>query len=265
MRSGRSVSLAVPINTVVGPDNPRLVFHCMIQTYDRPSNSSEPQYAMDYLASYVHTPCHTHIDALSHVAYKGRLYNAKPTGIVTSRGSTTMDVTAYAHGVVGRGVLLDIPRLRGVKWIEPGEAVTGQDLQAAERSQNVRLMEGNIFLFRTGHHLRRLELKPGNREYDGEGKTGLDPNAMLMLHERKIAAFLPESDGETVPSNVDGVAEPVHAIQICAMGMAVFDNLQFEELVKVCEEEHRWEFMVVAVPLRLPGGTDSLINPIAIF
>jgi hypothetical protein len=68
-----------------------------------------------------------------------------------------------------------------------------------------------------------------------------------------------------VPGNVEGIAYPVHALQIAAMGMACSDSLQFEELVPVCEEEQRWEFMVVAAPLRLPGGTGSLFNPIAIF
>jgi hypothetical protein len=88
---------------------------------------------------------------------------------------------------------------------------------------------------------------------------------MVLLHERKVAAFLPDGDGETVPSNVEGVPYPVHALQIAAMGMACADSLQFEELVKVCEQENRRTFMVVAAPLRLPRGTGSLFNPIAIF
>ena len=176
-----------------------------------------------------------------------------------------MDITSYSNGIVTRGVLLDIPRLRGLKWLEPGEAVTPDELQDAERSQGVKLREGDALLFRTGHHRRRLELGPWNNGYDGEGKAGLDSHAMLMLHERKVAAFLPDGDGETVPSNVEGVAYRVHALQICAMGMAACDSLQFEELVKVCEAEKRWEFMVVAAPLCMPGGTGSLFNPIAIF
>jgi len=265
VRSGRSVSLEIPINKVAGPDNPNPAVHHMVQTYDVPSDIGEPQFAMDYLGCACHGDCHTHIDALCHIAYKGKLYNGKPVTSVTSRGATSMDITAYAHGIVGRGVLLDIPRLRGVKWLEPGEAVTREELEAAEKTEDVRLTEGDIFLFRTGHHRRRLELGPWNNGYDGEGKAGLSPDTMLMLHERKVAAFLPDGDGETVPSNVEDVAYPIHALQIAAMGMAAADSLQFEELVKVCEEERRWEFMVVVAPLRLPQGTGSLFNPIAIF
>lgn len=265
VRSGRTVSLSLPINTTPGPDNPRPPAHYMVRTYDSPAEAGDLQFVTDYLAVECHGDCHSHIDALCHVAYKGKTYNGKPVSSVTSRGATVQDITAFAHGVVGRGVLLDIPRLRGCKWIEPGEAIMAEELEAAEQAQGVRLEEGDIFLFRTGHHRRRLELGPWNVGYDGEGRAGLHPSAMPLLHERKVAAFLPDGDGETVPSHVAGVQYPIHALQIPAMGMVCADSLQFEELVEVCESLGRWEFMVVAAPLRLPRGTGSLFNPIAIF
>lgn len=265
VRSGRTVSLSLPINTVAGPDNPHPSVHYMVKTHDVRPEHGEPRFAGDYLGSEVHGDCRTHVDALCHVAYKGKLYNGKSPDTVTSRGPTLMDITAYVHGIVGRGVLLDIPRFRGVKWLEPGEAVTADELEAAEKFEGVRLGEGDIFLFRTGHHRRRLDLGSWNNGCDGEGQAGLHVNAMVLFHERKVAAFLPDGDGETVPSNVEGVPYPVHALQIAAMGMACADSLQFEELVKVCEEENRRTFMVVAAPLRLPRGTGSLFNPIAIF
>lgn len=265
VQSGRSVSMAIPINTVAGPDNPHPAAHYMVRTHEQKSDLGEPCFALDYLACEFHGDCHTHIDALCHVSYRGNLYNGRPAASVTTRGPALMDITAYAHGIVGRGVLLDIPRLRGAKWLEPGEAVTTEELLAAEKAQGVRLGEGDIFVFRTGHHCRRLELGPWDNNYGAEGKAGLHASAMLLLHERKVAAFLPDGDGEAVPANVEGIAYPIHILQLVAMGMACADSLQFEELVKVCEEEGRWEFMVVAAPLRLPGGTGSLFNPIAVF
>ena len=265
VRSGRSVSLAIPINTVAGPDNPHPAARYMVQMHDIHSDLGEESFAMDYMACECHGDCHTHIDALCHVAYKGKLYNGKLVESVTSQGPTLMDITTLAHGVIGRGVMLDIPRLRGVKWLEPGEAVARQELEAAEKAEGVRLGEGDILLFRTGHHRRRLELGSWNPGYDGEGRAGLHSTTMLMLHERKVAVFLPDGDGETVPSNVDGLPYPIHPLQISAMGMTCADSLQFEELARVCEEEHRWEFMVVIAPLRLPRGTGTLFNPIAIF
>lgn len=262
---GRTVSLAIPINTAAGPDNPRPAVRHLIRNHDVIRPEGEPRFALDYLATEFHGDCLTHLDALCHVSYMGLLYNGKPTSLVTSEGPLAMDVTAYVRGIVGRGVLLDIPRLRGEKWLELGEAVTTDELEAAEKDEGVRLGEGDILLFRTGHHRRRLELGPWNCGYSGQGRAGLHASTALWMHERKIAAFLPDGDGETVPSNVEGVASPLHALQLAAMGMACADSLQLEDLAKTCEEERRWEFMVCAAPLCLPKGTGSLFNPIALF
>ena len=177
-------------------------------------------------------------------------------------------VTGGGSGIgkgIARGLALEGARTviaaRGVERLNQA----ARELEAAEKAEGVRLSEGDIFLFRAGHHRRRLDLGAWDNSYDGQGQAGLHVTTMLLLHERKVAAFLPDEDGETVPSNVEGIPYPIHALQIAAMGMACADSLQFEELIKVCEEEGRWEFMVVAAPLRLPHGTGSLFNPIAIF
>jgi kynurenine formamidase len=265
VQSGASVSLSLPINTMAGPDNANPALHYMCTTLDLDLGLGDIHFATDFLGMQFHGDCHTHIDALCHVAYKGSLYNDRPIDLVTSRGAQGFDIAMYAHGVVGRGVLIDIPRLRGVDWLEPGEAVTREDIEAAETTQGVRLGEGDIMVFRTGHHRRRLERGAWDVGYDGEGRAGLDPYALTLLHERKVAVFLPDGDGEVVPSSVEGVKYPIHPLQITAMGMLCADSLQFEELVRVCEQKRRWEFLVVIAPLRLPRGTGSPFNPIAIF
>jgi kynurenine formamidase len=265
VRSGRSLSMAVPMNKVAGPDNPHPVAHYMTMVFDGDSSMGEPRFCLDFMAGEVHGDCHTHIDALCHVSYEGQLFNGKNATDITTRGPRFQDITAYANGIIGRGVLLDIARFRGVNWLEPGEAVTPEELEQCEKAQGVRLRQGDILVFRTGHHRRRLELGPWNNGYHGEGKAGLHATAMRLLHERKVAAFFPDGDGETVPSNVEGVAYPVHALQIAAMGMVCADSLNLEDISAVCETERRWEFLVVAAPLRLPGGTGSYFNPIAIF
>ena len=171
------------------------------------------------------------------------------------------------RGIVGRGVLLDAARYRGVDWLEPGEAVTREELEAIEKAQGVRLGEGDILVFRTGHHARRLELGAWSNEYPpaGEGKAGLHVDTVPWMHERRIAAFLPDGDGETVPSNVEDMPYPIHALQLTAMGMLISDSLQLEELRRPARRRGRWEFMVVGLPLRLPGATGTPWNPIAIF
>lgn len=266
VRSGRSVSMSIPINTLAGPDNANPALHYMCTTHDVDVGSGELlRFATDFLGMQFHGDCHTHIDALCHIAYRGQLYNGRPAESVTSRGALGLDITAYAHGIVGRGVLIDIPRLKGVPWLEPGQAVTREDIEAAEAAQGVRLGEGDIMVFRTGHHRRRLKLGAWDVGYTGQGRAGLDPYSLTLLQERRVAVFLPDGDGEVVPGPMQEIQYPIHPLQVTAMGMVVADSLQFEELVQVCEAEARWEFLVCIAPLRLPKATGSPFNPIAVF
>ncbi len=268
VRTGRRVSMQIPINTVAGPDNRNPALHFVMRAYDINVGSSGVRFALDFLGMACHGDCHTHVDALCHVSCDGLTYNGKPAEqVVTSMGATTQDITAYASGIVGRGVLLDVPRLRGAKWLEPGEAVTANELEACEKVEGVRLGEGDILVFRTGHHRRRVALGSWNNAAPpaGIGKAGLHVDVIPWLHERRVAAFLPDGDGETVPSTVEGMSHPIHPLMVVAMGMLASDSLQLEDLAHACEEEARYEFMVAGLPLQLPGGTGSPWNPIAIF
>jgi kynurenine formamidase len=268
VRSGRRVSMAIPINQVAGPDNPSQASLMLVQGHDVPVDESKVGFGLDWLGMAAHGDCHTHVDALCHISYDGLTYNGRRAAeVLPSNGATAQDIAAYHEGVVGRGVLLDIPKLRGVKWLEPGEAVTAAELEECATAQGVEIGEGDILVFRTGHHRRRLELGPWDNGQPpaGQGKAGLHVDAVPWMHERRIAAFLPDGDGEAVPSVVEGIGYPIHPLQVVAMGMLVSDSLQFEELVEAVEQEGRQEFMVVGLPLRLPGGTGSPWNPIAIF
>ncbi len=259
--------MAIPINKVAGPDNPMPAYHFINLGHDIPIGGGE-SFGLCFLAMASHGDAHTHVDALNHVAYNGQLYNGKDaTATLTSLGSEWGSIAAYSRGLVGRGVLIDVPRHRGVPWLEPGEAVGRAEIEEIEEAQGTQLGEGDIMVFRTGHHARRLALGPWSAEYPpkGEGKAGLDVDVIPWMHERRIAAFLPDGDGEVVPAGVDGVPYPIHALQLTAMGMCISDSLQFEELAPVCEREGRWSFLVVGLPLRLPGATGSPWNPIAIF
>jgi kynurenine formamidase len=261
---GRSVSMAIPINTVAGPDNASPAIHHMTQMHDIPVGTSKVTFSMDFLGMECHGDCHTHMDALCHIAYDQQMYNGLPADDVTSRGSRVLHVDDYSTGIIGRGVLLDVPRHRGVDWLEPGEAVTRAELEEVERAQGVRLEEGDLFAFRTGHHARRKALGAWDNSYDGEGKAGLHVDTIPWMHERGIAGFLPDGDGETVPSVVEGVMYPIHPLQVVAMGMFVSDSLQLEDIGDACAELGRHEFMVTVAPLRIVGGTGCPFNPIAI-
>ena len=266
VKRGRSVSMSIPVNTVAGPDNAHPAIHYMASDHNTPIPPwKNPGYATDFLGMQFHGDCHTHIDALCHISYKGLLYNGIPASKVGVSGAELLDVTAYAQGIISKGVLIDVPRYRGVKWLEPGEAISAKEIEAIEKAENVKLEQGDIMIFRTGQYRRRQEKGPWDVGYSGEGRAGLDLSCMSLLYERKVAGFLPEGDGEVVPSYVEGVRSPVHVLQINAMGMFCADSLQLDELSVACEEEKRYEFMVVIAPLRLPKGTGCPFNPIAVF
>jgi kynurenine formamidase len=162
---------------------------------------------------------------------------------------------------VARGVLLDIPRSRGVPWLEPGEHVFAEDLELAQREQGVEVQLGDIVLVRTGHTRRLAELGP----WDTAGnKAGLHPTAMSPLAGRGIVALGSDGNSDTAPSSTEGVAFPIHVLALNAIGMLLLDYLNLEDLADACVSERRWEFMCVTAPLRVVGGTGSPVNPLAI-
>ena len=146
-------------------------------------------------------------------------------------------------------------------WLEPGEHIFRADLEAAEREQGVRVEEGDILLVRTGHARRLAELGPWET---ATAKAGLHPTAMPFVAERGVAVLGSDGNSDTAPSSTEGVDFPIHVLALNAMGVHLLDYLQFEDLRVACERAGRWEFLLVAAPLRIVGGTGSPLNPIAI-
>ncbi len=210
----------------------------------------------------IHGNADSHIDALCHVLYDGLLYNDIPAQAVTAAGTAELSIDVAASGIVGRGLLLDIPRLRGVRWLEPGDHVTADDLAAAETAQDVHIGQGDLLFVRVGHRRRRAELGAWDA---ARARAGLHPTALELLAERQVAALGSDGNNDTAASAVDGVGFPVHVLAINALGLHLLDYLHLEDLAAVCEDLRRWSFLCVIAPLRLRSGTGSPINPIAIF
>lgn len=257
MREGIAVTLSHPLDTVEGPDNPHPADHHMTAW----GGTGALSLAKDYVGVDYHNDTHTHVDALCHVGYEGLLYNGVPADAVTSSGATAHSIEVLKDGLLGRGVLLDIPFLRGVPWLEPGESVFRDELEAAELEEGATVREGDILLVRTGHARRLRELGPWDT---ATAKSGLHPTAMTFLAERGVAVLGSDTNADTAPSSTDGVDFPIHILALAAMGVHLLDYLQFEELRAVCERTGRWEFFFVAAPLRITGGTGSPVNPIAV-
>jgi kynurenine formamidase len=261
VRSGETVTLSLPFPTEPGIDNPVPADHHMTMLPDEDVGSGTLRFAKDYIGADYHNPPHSHIDAFCHVSLDNALYNGKPSATVTSEGADVDAIDVLKDGLVGRGVLLDVPRLRGVPWLEPGEHVFTDDLEGAERDQGLAVADGDILLIRTGHAKRHLELGPWDTD---SAKAGLHPTSVPFLAERRIAALGSDGNSDTTPSTTEGIDFPIHALTLNAMGVHLLDYLQFEDLVAACEREGRWEFLFLAAPLRVIGGTGSPVNPIAI-
>jgi kynurenine formamidase len=259
VRLGGSVSLESPVDDRVAMDNPDPAHHPMTGTGDdaKPGGLA---FAMDRVEMNVHGNADSHMDALCHVMYDGTLYNGVPAGTVSSKGAAELTIEVAADGVVGRGVLLDIPRLRGVPWLEPGDYVSTDDLVAAEQAEQVRVGKGDLLFVRVGHRRRRNELGPWDA---AAARAGLHPTTMEFVADRQVALLGSDSNNDTAG---DGgpVDFPVHVLAINALGVHLLDYLQFSELTTACEQAGRWSFLCVIAPLRLHGGTGSPVNPIAI-
>jgi kynurenine formamidase len=260
VRSGVSIGLALPESDESRPDNPTPAHHRMTALSD--SASEGVQFIKDYVGSDFHNDGHTHLDALCHVSYHGMFFGGKPDSSATEDGAAIGDVMPAANGIVGRGVLLDIPRLRGAPWLEPGDQVRADEVLAAEHEQAVGVEKGDILLVRTGHNRRLAELGPWDTR---KAKAGLHPDVVPLLAEREIAALGCDTNSDAAPSHVEDVAFPIHVLAVNGMGLFLIDYLQLDDLAAQCERETRWEFLCSVAPLRVPGGTGSPVNPIATF
>ncbi|WP_202806064.1 cyclase family protein [Actinopolymorpha alba] len=262
VRAGQTVTLARPFDPQARIDNPKPGLHRMTVVPDEDARAGAARLAKDYVGIDYHNHAHTHIDALCYVAFDGLLYDGKPASSITWEGAGTEAIDVLQNGLVGRGVLLDVPRTRRVAWLEPGDQIFPDDLEAAEQSQDVRVRTGDILLVRTGHARRLAELPSWDAS---KAKAGLHPSCARFLAAREVAALGSDGDSDTAPSSTEGVAFPIHVLAINAMGIHLLDYLELEELDRVCEEMGRWEFLFVAAPLRIPHATGSPVNPLAIF
>ncbi|MCY4536589.1 MAG: cyclase family protein, partial [Bryobacterales bacterium] len=215
----------------------------------------------DYQVSY-HGYAHTHMDSLCHMAFNGEMYNGFPQAEVVAEGAPKLAVTNFKQGIFARAVLMDIPRLKGVDWLEPGTPIYPADLDAWEQESGAKVQSGDIVLIRTGRWAKRDAEGP----WDVSAKSaGLHASSAQWLKERDAAILGSDAASDVSPSLVDGVNQPIHQLVIIAMGMPIFDNLDLEAVAAEAARQNRWEFLVTAAPMAVGGGTGSPFNPIATF
>lgn len=260
VKEGISIGCARPILKEPGAmDVENQPLHFMLQSGD----TIGAPHVKDFIGMVFHGTTMTHIDTLCHFFWKGTIYGGRPTSVVTTQeGATACSVETMKDGIVTRGVLLDIARLKGKPYLEAGEPVFPEDLEAAEAAQGVRLTEGDALLLRTGWPSCREERGP---EAMLPGRPGLHASTLPWLHERGVAVIAADASEDVVPSGYPNVLDrPVHAVGLVAMGLCMLDACQYEDLAPVCERLGRWECQFVVAPLRFRNATGSPTTPLAI-
>jgi kynurenine formamidase len=259
VKTGTAVSLARNVEKRSAADNPMPFLHKMLST----GTGDGDQWATDSYSVSYHGIAHTHMDALCHLVHEGKLYNGFSRETIAEAGAGKLSIHHVKQGIFTRGILMDIPRLRGVKYLEPGTPIYPEDLTAWENRAGVKVGRGDVVFIRTGKWARRDEV--GAWSHSKEGLAGLHASCAKWLRDRDVAMLGSDAASDVMPSQVTDVAQPVHLLTLNAMGMPIFDNCDLEEVGKTCEQLKRWEFLITAAPLPVEGGTGSPLNPIATF
>jgi kynurenine formamidase len=260
-REGISVSLAHDVMQEKAADAPTILERTLVTVAP---NVSLDRYS--YSGTY-HGVTHSHLDALDcHIMVDGVGYNGVSADEIRAAGGCPRgSIHALRDGVVTRGVLFDATRLPGKAtpqgWLEPGTAIRSEDLETLEKMQRVRVSAGDVILLYTGRWKRRAARGPWP---NSEGFAGYHIDVAYFLKERGVSFIAADGPNDVSPSGLpQGVG--LHQLALVAMGVGIFDNLDFESAVEQARRLNRYEFLFMAAPLRIEKGTGSPLNPLAVF
>src|SRR5260370_12859665 len=254
VKEGYAVSLAHDVLKEKAEDNTSPFVHTML-----------PRAGTFWLDSYqvsYHGYAHTHMDALCHATYQGKMYNGFSADEVTKDGAAKLSILGAKNGIMTRGILMDMARNKGVDYLEPGTPIYPEDLDAWEKKAGAKVSPGDVIFIRTGRWARRAAKGPWPV---GRSAAGLHASCAKWLHDRGIAMVGSDVASDLVPSQVQGVALPIHQLLLVAMGVHIFGDCDLEGLSEATAKRKRWAFLLTAAPMAIPGGTGSPLNPVATF
>jgi kynurenine formamidase len=262
-KEGQPISLAHDIVQEKAADAPNIL--------ERTLGNVTPTGTTDryqYTGTY-HGVIHSHLDAVDcHIMVDGKGYNGRPMEDITATGGCPKgNILALKDDVVTRGVLFDATRLPGKAtsqgWLDPGTAVHREDLEALEKLERVKVSAGDVILLYTGRWKRRAALGPWPNTM---GFAGYHADVAYFLKERGVSFIAGDGPNDVQPSGLTPpIAIPLHRLALVALGVSIFDNLDFERAVEQARRLNRYEFLFMAAPLRIDKGTGSPLNPLAIF
>jgi kynurenine formamidase len=259
---GQPAAGAAPAGRGRGPGGPERASWSLSSRPPGPDPRPLAAYVVDTISVSYHGNYTTHLDALSHMYYKGQIFNGFPQTSYTDRGAGKDDVMAFKNGIMTRGVLFDIAKLKNVPYLGDNEAIYPEDLEAWEKKAGFRLESGDAMLVRTGRWLRVKEKGPLNLNV---AAPGLYASCARWMKERGVSILGSDVVQDVRPSGVDGVNQPIHQIALMSLGTPLIDNCDLEALGEAAAQRKRWTFLLTINPLRIPGATGGPVNPIATF
>jgi kynurenine formamidase len=272
VQDGVTVSCARTLRFEANPGNPVPPQHFMLRSGEGTATENVGRSnARDAFLIAPHGHTITHLDAPSHTFVRATpgapwtMYNGKSRDLVrTVEGATAGSIELVGEGIVSRGVLLDVARVRGVSWLEANDPVFPEDLEAAEAAQGVRVEPGDILFVRTG--FPKLLAERGYAAF-ANGMTGFQAACLPWLRDRDVALIGTDTANDVAPSQYPGLGTngAVHGVGMGALGLWLLDNPDFEALAAACAERGRWAFLTTIAPLKLERGTGSPVNPLALF
>jgi hypothetical protein len=225
--------------------------------------------ALDIITFGIHDGTNSHLDALCHYALPREggavVFNGHPQNL-DEKGCKQNAIDRMGPGIVTRGILVDIPLMRGIEYLEPGTPIYVADLEAWEKFAHVKIGSGDALFVRTGRWARRAKLGAWNV---GREAAGLHGSVMPWIKQRDISLLGGDGVNDVQPSGVLGKGEaagrPVHTLAIAVLGVPLVDNAYLEDVAKEAAARKRWEFLTTVAFNRLSGGTATSFNALAIF
>jgi kynurenine formamidase len=255
VRTGRAVSLSREFPKTPAPNNATPAQHFM-KLLERGTGGG----AIDYYGISYHGTASTHLDSLCHVWNEDGMWNGRrPEQEITFEGARFGAVTNWSSGIITRGVLLDVPRFRGVPFVTQEQPIHGWELEDIAQAQGVSFEPGDALVVYGG---REAWNRVNSTWGAGPSRPGLHASCLPFIRDNDVSLLVWDMmdfqpNGYDLPWSVHGA--------IFAYGIGLLDNALLEPLAAVCAEEGRYEFMIMVLPLVVVGGTGSPANPVALF
>jgi kynurenine formamidase len=242
------------------PQGPRESFGGFrLSTYRTPQCLSAPSapgfdFSMELITASPHLG--THFDGLAHVQSRGRVHGGHEAREVFHDFGWLANGMENAPPIVARGVLLDMPAVAGVDCLPDRYEITSDDLERALRQQGIALHEGDVVLVRTGWFAKHYERDP---DAYFASEPGVGREAAVWLAERGMSLLGSDTSGTEVTPMPD-LERTTHVAMLVERGIHLIEIMDLEAIAR----DHVCEFLFIALPLRITGGTGSWLRPIAI-